>query len=62
MRINKGAAMTAEELRVDPWATVYCGDVSRESPVSETLQTLCSDVVGLRRLRFAPVRSISRDD
>jgi hypothetical protein len=47
MRIKKGAAMTADELGVDPWATVYGGDVSRKSPVSEVLQMLCSGVVGL---------------
>jgi hypothetical protein len=47
MRINKGAAMTADELGVDPWAAVHGGDDSRESPVSELLQMLCSDAVGL---------------
>jgi hypothetical protein len=47
MRINKGAAMAADEFGEDPWAMVQGGGVSRESPVSGVLYMLCSHVVRL---------------
>ena len=50
MRVNKGTAMTADELGEDPWAAVHGGGVSRKSPVSDVqylYNLLCSGVVGL---------------